>query len=166
MSIVADCAAALQTIKNCFEFILAARKQGGFQQDAPILELMNRLQTAEEQLLTLRQAATNLVKENRRLDQELAEVKHFRADRKSYIRVTLSTGTTVYTFKERPGESPVYFCAERWDQCQHKILQPDPEDARGRTYRCSGCGHKFLMPYLGKYEVISAGRSVNFDGYV
>ena len=117
---------------------------------AQLLELRNRLQTASEQLLVLREAVSALQREKAEVEERLAECTHFEMERDQFEMVKLETGSLVYERQEpvKGGhDAPVHYCAQCFRNGKQSLLDMKDQHARHDRHECPRCGGVALIPH-------------------
>ena len=106
------------------------------------IELNRMILSAQQDAMAANAAQTELIARMRQLEQELAELKSWHADRSRYELADIGGGVVALQIKEsvRNGEAFHRICADCASRGQKSYLQPQVQGPYYDRYKCHGCG--------------------------
>ena len=115
-----------------------------------ILALREALQTAREDLLSVREQVATLVSEKGELEKRLAERAQFDEGAAEFVLTRLPTGSVVRVRKgvdQAGADAPIHVCADCFEAGKRKALQVQDRQPHHDAYHCRGCGSTALIPH-------------------
>ena len=127
---------SLKTVREAFSYLLSTKIET--EAKAKVIEAMNSLGNAQDQLFHLREEIFRLQEENKQLKETISETTDWSEKQNNYDLVKTEGGAVVY--KSISGTEH-YACPRCMERKEIQILQDD------RSYygefNCPGCGKTF-----------------------
>jgi hypothetical protein len=107
-----------------------------------VIELNNQILAAQHSAFTAREESAALIARMGELEQEVARLKDWEAEKKRYKLTQLAPGVVALAIQEdlRAGEPPHFICADCASGGKKSYLQAHVSGPYFDQYKCGGCG--------------------------
>jgi hypothetical protein len=133
---VGEAFAGLSALKTAFDIAKGLKDiDDATRRNAAVIEL-------QEKLLTAQSAQAALLEQVGELEKEVARLKAWEADKKRYQLADIGNGVVALALKPAMsnGEPTHYLCANCAAKGQKSYLQPHMRGSYYEQYKCNGCG--------------------------
>jgi hypothetical protein len=133
---VAEVFAGLSAIKTAFDIAKGLKDIDDVaRRNAAVIEL-------QEKILVAQEAQSTLINRVSELEQEMARLKDWEADKKRYQLSDIGRGVVALALKPamNNGEPPHYICADCAANGKKSYLQPHIRGPYYDQYKCNACG--------------------------
>jgi hypothetical protein len=132
--------ASFNALKNIAQSMLALHDVQALQLKA--LEFNGALLDTQSQIFAVNDARTALIERVRDLEQQIADLEAWEAEKQCYELTAAGNGTFAYAVKPavQGGEPPHQICATCYQRGKKSILQPEIRTGRANVLACHECG--------------------------
>lgn len=130
---------------------------------AKTIALRKVILDAQSSALRAQSEQSSLLQRIRQLEEKVAEVETWAAERQKYQLTEINPGQFAYTLKEQPGsnEPKHMLCANCYNHNEKSILQEEIRYAgRHRVFVCQNCGSDMFSGSTGGRREMPHGLSV------
>jgi len=142
-AVVGEVFAGLSAFKTAFDLARGLKDiDDAVRRNAAVIEL-------QEQILTAQSAQQELIERVSKLQNEVADLKAWGAEKQNYELKSIEGRAFVYVLKPgaRPSEPAHWLCPTCYNNAQKSFMQFIALDGREHVYKCPQCATTIRAPY-------------------